>query len=227
MAILELENVSKTYGRGGVAITALKAVNLKVNKGDFIAIVGRSGSGKSTLLNILGCIDLASSGKYLIEGIDVRALNDKNLSKIRNKKIGFVLQYFGLINDYTVYENIEIPLKYAKENKNYKERILELLKKMGIEDKRNKYPCELSGGQNQRVAIARALANNPNIILADEPTGALDKKTSIEIMELLCELNKFGKTIIMVTHDEEVYNYCNRRIIIEDGVLNEYNDEKK
>lgn len=223
MEILELKNINKIYGANDTSVRALKDINLQVNKGDFIAIVGKSGSGKSTLLNIIGCIDTASSGEYFVNEINVNKLNERELAKLRNRNIGFVLQYFGLINEYTVYENIEIPFKYARVKKsNYNGKIIELLKLLGINNKIDKYPYELSGGQNQRVAIARSLANDPDIILADEPTGALDKTTSTEIMKLLYDLNKMGKTIIMVTHDDRVFKYCNRKIIIEDGNLIEY-----
>ena len=216
--MIELKNVIKTYGNGEAKVHALNNINIKIERGEFIDIVGPSGSGKSTLLNILGGIDTLSSGTYYLNSKEISSLSSKNMAHLRNDEFGFILQYFGLINDYTVYENVALPLKYSKKKiKNKKELVREMLRKLSIENKENSYPTELSGGQCQRVAIARALINNPNIILADEPTGALDKKTGIQIMEILKQLNEEGKTVIIVSHDENIYSKCNRIIRIEDG----------
>lgn len=218
MGIINLENISKIYGANDGKVEAIKEISLEINKGELVAIVGASGSGKSTLLNIMGCIDKPTSGKYFINSYDTSEYSEKELAKCRNLNIGFVLQYFGLINSYTVYENIELPLIYSKK-KNKKEVILDVLKKLDIEEKKDKTPSELSGGQSQRVAIARALVNDPKIILADEPTGALDKETSQQVMNILIELNKQGKTVVIVTHDENISNRCDKVIRIEDGCI--------
>lgn len=218
MEIIKLENISKTYGVNDVKVVALKKISLTINEGELVAIIGASGSGKSTLLNIIGCIDKPSSGDYFIDGSNTNGFNEKEFARCRNYHIGFVLQYFGLINSYTVYENVELPLIYAK-NKNRKEQILKILESLNILEKKDKLPSELSGGQNQRVAIARALVNNPKIILADEPTGALDKNTSQQVMDILIQLNKEGKTVVIVTHDENISKQCERVIRIEDGFI--------
>ncbi|MGL5151296.1 MAG: ABC transporter ATP-binding protein [Clostridium sp.] len=218
--LLELINISRVYGKDESRVLALKGVNIKVNSGELIAIIGPSGSGKSTLLNILGGIDTQSSGQYLISGKDIITLKDKEVAEIRNSTIGFVLQYFGLMKDYTVFENVQLPLEYARVNKKErKARVMEVLKKFSVEDKVSKLPSEISGGQCQRVAIARAIVNNPKVILADEPTGALDKKMSHSVIDELIKLNKEGKTVIIVTHDESVAKRCNRVIKIEDGEI--------
>lgn len=218
MELIRLENVSKIYGTEDAKVEALKEVSLSISEGELVAIIGSSGSGKSTLLNIIGCIDKPTSGNYFIEGNNVTQLKDKQLAKTRNNLIGFILQYFGLIQSYTAYENIELPLRYSKV-KDKKNIIMRALYELGIAEKKDNLPSELSGGQNQRVAIARALVNNPKIILADEPTGALDKNTSKQVMELLIGLNKKGKTVIIITHDEYISNQCNRIIKIEDGEI--------
>lgn len=226
--MIELKNIVKTYGTKEAKALALNGVNLKIEQGEFVAIIGPSGSGKSTLLNILGCIDSPSSGIYNLESRQVNSLSDKEMAHLRNKEFGFVLQYFGLINDYTVYENIALTLKYSKKKiKNKRKLIRETLKKLLIEDKEDSYPTELSGGQQQRVAIARALINDPNIIFADEPTGALDKENGNSIMEILQELNKEGKTVIIVSHDENIYSKCSRIIRIEDGKIISDSKEKE
>ena len=224
MEVISLRNINKIYGKGDAEVKAIKDVSISINEGELVAIVGTSGSGKSTLLNIIGCIDRPTSGEYLLSSQEVQSLSEKNLAKKRNKSIGFVLQYFGLINSYTVYENVELPLIYSKTGKAERtKKVEEILSRLNILDKKNKYPSELSGGQNQRVAIARALVNDPQIILADEPTGALDKNTSREVMEILTELNKTGKTVILVTHDEKISSQCERVLRIEDGSLKEEN----
>ncbi|GKX68922.1 ABC transporter ATP-binding protein [Inconstantimicrobium mannanitabidum] len=220
MAFVELKNIKKTYGKGDGKVEALKGIDLSIEKGDMLAIMGASGSGKSTLLNILGYIDKATEGSYALEGQVVEKLSDKALAKRRNKFIGFVVQNFALVEDYTVYQNIRIPLDYTKmTKKEKKQRINDLLTSMGIIDKKDKLPRELSGGQCQRVAIARALVNDPDLILADEPTGALDKKTGEEIMNTFIKLNEEGKTIVVITHDEKVAKMCKKIIYIEDGNL--------
>lgn len=216
MELIRVNNISKTYGVNDAKVNAIRDVSLTINEGELVAIVGKSGSGKSTLLNIIGCIDKPTNGEYFLGGRNIQDSREKELAKNRNGLIGFVLQYFGLINSYTVYENIELPLIYAK-SKNKKEKILNILKKLDILEKADKLPSELSGGQNQRVAMARALVNNPKLILADEPTGALDKNTSKQVMEILLKLNKEGKTVIIVTHDENISKQCDRIIRIEDG----------
>lgn len=222
MSLLQLNNIKKVFGNDDNKVIAINNISLNVNKGELIAIVGPSGSGKSTLLNILGLLDQPTEGSYLINGQDVSKIKDRKLAKIRNSFFGFVVQNFALIDDYTVFQNIKIPLDYNKvSSKEKKVRIDEILNKMNIIDKKDKLPNQLSGGQNQRVAIARALVNNPQVILADEPTGALDKKTSQDIMNLFLELNKERQTIIIITHDEKIAKQCKRVITIEDGMIKE------
>jgi putative ABC transport system ATP-binding protein len=218
MDIIRVENLDKEYGQGNAKVQALRKIKLTIEKGEMVAIMGPSGSGKSTLLNILGCIDKATNGHYYLDGNDVSGLSNRKLAKLRNKMFGFIVQNFALLEDYTAFENIAIPLEYSGiRKKKRKEIIFSLAKKLGIDDKLNRTPKELSGGQNQRVAIARALANNPEIILADEPTGALDRKTGEEVMEIFGVLNREGKTVIVITHDENVSKKCNRTLRIEDG----------
>lgn len=220
MNLIEIRNLKKVYGNGENKVEALNEINLNVKEGELIAIVGRSGSGKSTLLNIIGTLDTQTEGEYLLDKINLQDMDKKNFSKIRVNYFGFIVQQFALINDYTVYENIEIPLIYAKVGRKKRKELIDLItRKLGIYDKLSKTPKELSGGQNQRVAIARALVNNPKIILADEPTGALDSKTSQEIMNIMRELNDQGITIIIVTHDKSISSACNRVIEIKDGKI--------
>ena len=220
MNLICLKNLDKIYGTSLNKIEALKDVNLNIEEGEFISIIGKSGSGKSTLLNIIGTLDNQTNGEYKLNNIDIKSINKKELSKIRANYFGFVVQQFALISDYTVYENIEIPLVYAKIKKNERKVLIDsITKKLGIYDKLSKTPKELSGGQQQRVAIARALINNPKVILADEPTGALDSKTSKEIIEILKELNEQDITIIIVTHDKDVSSICERIIEVEDGQI--------
>ena len=219
MEILKLENIYKTFGKGESCVQALKGVSLIINKGEMVAIIGTSGSGKSTLLNILGTLEKPSSGKYIINGREVSEFKEKELAKIRNKTFGFVVQNFALIKGFTVYENVEIPLEYnsKKNRKEFDKKIKDNLTKLKIREKIYSKPNELSGGQCQRVAIARALVNDAEIILVDEPTGSLDKKTGEQVVEIFKELNKEGKTIIIVTHDISIANQCERIIRIEDG----------
>lgn len=220
MELLKLLNIDKTYGKGDNKVQALKNINISINKGELIAVVGTSGSGKSTLLNLLGFLDRPTNGKYILENRDVSTLKGLELAKLRNTHFGFVVQNFSLINDYTVFQNIQIPLEYAgKRLKNRHKIVNELLFKLDLQDKKNKTPKELSGGQCQRVAIARALANNPEVILADEPTGSLDQKTGQAVLDILKQLNSEGKTIIIVTHDPKIAAQCTRIINIEDGII--------
>jgi len=224
--MITIRNLNKIYKTGSVEVHALKNVNLEIEHGEFIAIMGQSGSGKSTLMNILGCLDRPTSGEYLLEGIDIKNQNQDELSLIRNKKIGFVFQAFNLIPRTNILRNVELPMIYAKEKTSYrKQRAVELLEKVGLGDRINHLPNELSGGQKQRVAIARALANNPPIILADEPTGNLDTKSSEEIMEIFRNLNKEGNSVILVTHEPDIAEYADRVIVFRDGLIIE--DRKK
>lgn len=216
--MLELKNICKTFGKDNSKVEALKDISLCIKAGEMVAIMGSSGSGKSTLLNIIGTLENYTKGTYLIDGKDVSELKTKQLARLRNKKFGFIVQNFALVKDFTVYENVEIPLVYGKK-KQRKEKIINILKSLGIDDKEKFKPKQLSGGQCQRVAIARALVNDADIILADEPTGALDKNNGKEVIEILKKLNKKGKTIIIVTHDIDIANECERIIKIEDGKL--------
>lgn len=223
MELIKLEKVSKIYGQGEKEVKALREGNLTINKGELIAIMGVSGSGKTTLLNVLGCLDNLTEGKYYLEGNDIGVLEDKELSALRNKMFGFVVQDFALINEYSVYQNMRIPLDYSDvsmKGKEKKEKVRVIADSLGIEDKLNRKPTELSGGQKQRVAIGRAIINSPEVILADEPTGALDSMTGNEIFSILKELNDGGKTIIIVTHDLNLAKKCQRIINIEDGIIN-------
>ena len=206
MEKIVLKNIIKSFGTGEKKVHALQGINLSIEDGEMVAVMGKSGSGKSTLLNVLGGLIQADKGTYLFENKQINNLNQKQLSTFRSGNIGFILQYYALLDDRTVFKNIALPLKYGK-------------KKMEIYDKRNNYPCELSGGQCQRTAIARALANDPEVILADEPTGSLDSGTETMIMELFKQMNRDGKTIIIVTHDESVAKYCDRIITIKDGIV--------
>lgn len=220
MSIIKLENICKTYGEGDSEVKALDNVNLTISKGELIAIMGKSGSGKSTLLNVLGQLDSPTSGKILIDNIDTTNLSKKEIAKLRNSKFGFVVQHFALINDYTVYDNIELPLKYGKVNKNKRNTLInDVSISLGIENKLKSTPSKLSGGQCQRVAIARAIVNSPDVILADEPTGALDTKTGQEVMDIFKSLQKDGKTVIIITHDTNIANQCNKIIEIQDGKI--------
>lgn len=215
-----LKNIIKKFGKDNTSFSALSNISLKIEDGEMVAIMGPSGSGKSTLLNILGCIDQVTSGEYYFNGENVENLSPVELAEFRNKKVGFVFQYFALLNDYTIYENIELPLIKRKLSKKERKKIIEVyLNKFGIIEQKNKRPQEISGGQQQRVAIIRALVTNPSYILADEPTGALDKKNGDSIMHILKELKKDGKTIIIVTHDSNIANFCDRIITIEDGKI--------
>ena len=218
--MISIKNLSKVYKTGSVEVHALKDVSIEIDYGEFVAIMGHSGSGKSTLMNIIGCLDRPTSGKYFLEGIEIDKQSADELSLIRNKKIGFVFQAFNLIPRTNVLKNVELPMIYAKvKSKERRERAMELLEKVGLIDRINHLPNELSGGQKQRVAIARALANNPPIILADEPTGNLDTKSAEEIMNIFLELNREGSSIILVTHEPEIAKYADRIIMFKDGCI--------
>lgn len=217
--MIRMNKVTKEYGKHENCIRALSEIDFKVNRGEFVAITGSSGSGKTTLLNILGCMDRPTSGSYMINGRETASLSSSEQAKIRNQTFGFVMQNYALIDHFSVYKNVELPLKYARKIKSRETRISELLKALNIEDKKNQITNSLSGGQKQRVAIARALVNDAEIILADEPTGALDKKNGIQVMEILSGLHQQGKTIIMVTHNPELLGYCSRTVKIEDGKI--------
>ncbi len=216
--MIQLKNISKQYTLGDVITNALNNVSLTISNDEFVAIMGASGSGKSTLLNIIGCMDTPTSGEYFLDGRNVSELNSRELSNIRNTKITFVFQNFALMEKYTAYENIELPLVNRRVPTNERRHTIEeAAARLGITDQLRKLPKQMSGGQQQRVALARALASGADIILADEPTGALDKKTGIELMETLKELNRDGKTIIIVTHDPNVAGYADIVITISDG----------
>ncbi|MBE6789465.1 MAG: ABC transporter ATP-binding protein [Ruminococcaceae bacterium] len=218
--MLEAKNISKIYSLGNKEILALDNVSFRINDGEFVAITGQSGSGKSTLMNILGCLDSASSGEYYIDGKRIDRLSSGRLCKIRSLKIGFVFQNFSLVPTLTAYENIELPLVYRGFSlKKRSERVNEALKSVGMLERRDHLPSQLSGGQMQRVAIARAVAGQPSVILADEPTGNLDRKNTEEVMSLLSSLNKDGKTIILVTHDSRVASRAERIIKLSDGKI--------
>lgn len=219
--MLDIQNMTKIYGRNkNSQVKALNGINLTVVPGEMIALVGTSGSGKSTLLNILGLLDMQTSGEYFIDGVSIKSISEKQKAELRNKKFGFIMQDFALIEKYTVKQNLEIPYHYSKNKISKKERekrIDLLLDTFGLLNKKNAYTNNLSGGQRQRVAIARALFNNPDIILADEPTGALDTKNKTEIIKTLKRLNENGKTIIIVTHDRKVALSCEKIYKMEDG----------
>jgi putative ABC transport system ATP-binding protein len=216
--MIKMDNITKVYKMGEVSLEALKEVCLTIERGEFISIMGPSGSGKSTLLNIIGCLDTPTGGSYLLEEKNVAGLNLDELSAVRNRKIGFVFQNFNLLPYATTYENVELPMLFnGKPGKKRRQRVYELLGMVGLVDWQHHRPSELSGGQQQRVAIARALANDPSMILADEPTGNLDSKTSEEIMDLFVKLQQQGRTILMVTHDTRIAAYSQRTINLLDG----------
>ncbi len=221
MALIELKNIRKSYHLDGFDLEILKGINLKINQGEFVAIMGPSGSGKSTLMNILGCLDTPTSGKYLLDGKNVEHLSADELAQIRNEKIGFVFQGFNLLSRTSAIENVELPMVYGKvPSLNRKKRAADALEKVGLKERMYHMPNQLSGGQQQRVAIARAIVNEAPIIFADEPTGNLDTKMSVEIMDLFTKLNqKMGRTIILVTHEEDIAKYAKRIIKIVDGEI--------
>ncbi len=219
-AIIHLEDIHKSYFMGKQAINVLKGISTDIFKNEYVALMGPSGSGKSTLMNILGCLDSPTSGKYVLNGQDVSKMEDDDLAAVRNKEIGFVFQQFNLLPRMSALENVALPLIYAGIGKKQRLEIaMDVIKKVGLESRSSHRPNELSGGQCQRVAIARALVNNPSIILADEPTGNLDSKTSIEIMEIFNEIHDGGNTVVLVTHEEDIANYAKRIIRLRDGVI--------
>lgn len=224
--MIVLKNIKKYFTMGDEQIKALDDISLEVKKGEYLSIIGPSGSGKSTLMNILGLLDIPDEGEYLLDGENIQDLSDGYLAKLRNKKIGFVFQNFNLLPKLTAWENVQVPLIYnGKSEKESKEIAYEFLKKVGLNGREKHLPKQLSGGQQQRVAIARALACNPEIILADEPTGALDSKTGVEIKKLLKDLNKEGQTIVLITHDNSMALEAQRIVRIADGKLYNYERE--
>ncbi|KAJ48790.1 putative ABC transport system ATP-binding protein [Clostridium tetanomorphum] len=216
--IISLEDIRKTYDTGAIKLEALKGVNLSIEEKEFVAIMGASGSGKSTLMNILGCLDRLTSGKYILDGVDISSLDDNSLAQIRNKKIGFVFQAFNLLPKLTAIANVELPMVYAGVPKaERQEKARKALERVGLGERIHHKPNEVSGGQKQRIAIARSLVNNPSIILADEPTGNLDSKSSEEIMGIFQALNDEGVTIVMVTHEPDIAMHTKRAIVFKDG----------
>ena len=219
-AVIELKEIHKTYFMGTNALDVLKSITLNIYKNEYVALMGPSGSGKSTLMNILGCLDTPTTGSYILNGSDVSKMPDDALAEVRNKEIGFVFQQFNLLPRLTAAENVALPLIYAGINKKERtQRAMEALKKVALDDRSHHKPNELSGGQIQRVAIARALVNNPSILLADEPTGNLDTKTSVEVMEIFSVLQSAGNTIVLVTHEEDIATYAKRVVRMRDGII--------
>jgi putative ABC transport system ATP-binding protein len=218
--MIKLDDVTKIYQMGEIQLEVLKGISLKVDEGEFMSIIGPSGSGKSTLMNILGCLDVPTSGEYYLDGKEISTYNENALAKIRNEKIGFIFQKFNLLSKLNALENVELPMVYrgikSKERRRRAEEVLEIV---GLEDRMHHKPTELSGGQQQRVAIARALVGNPSVLLADEPTGNLDTKSGIEILRIIEKLNNEGKTIIIITHDSEVAEMSRTAITIRDGII--------
>jgi putative ABC transport system ATP-binding protein len=217
--VITLEGITKVYRAGEVEVPALKGLSLHIPEGEFVAIMGPSGSGKSTLMNLIGCLDQPSSGRYILDGYDVSALSDDQLAWIRNRKIGFVFQSFNLIPRASAVHNVEMPLIYAGDNQQRRERALAALESVGLLPRASHLPNELSGGQQQRVAVARALVTDPAILLADEPTGNLDSESSLEIMKLLRDLNQQGRTIVLITHEPDIAAFAQRVVRLRDGVI--------
>ncbi|HCI54304.1 MAG TPA: ABC transporter ATP-binding protein [Bacteroidales bacterium] len=218
--VIEIQDIVKNYQIGSVIVRALRSVTLTIERNEYVAIMGPSGSGKSTMLNLLGCLDTPTSGSYFLNGTDVSKMDDDQLAEIRNKEIGFIFQTFNLLPRYTALENVTLPLIYAGVPKAEREqKAIEVLTQVGLADRMYHKPNELSGGQRQRVATARALINNPSIILADEPTGNLDSKTSLDIMNLLDEIQKKGNTVILVTHEEDIAKHAARIVRLLDGMI--------
>ena len=220
LPVIVVHQVTKTYGEGDTAVHALAGVSVAIQRGDFVAIMGASGSGKSTLMNILGCLDLPSTGRYLLDGVDVQGLDDEQLAEVRNRKIGFVFQSFNLIPRTTALANVELPLVYAGVKKaERRRRALDALEAVGLSERLDHTPAQLSGGQQQRVAVARAIATNPAMILADEPTGNLDSHSTEEVLDLFSELNREGRTVVLITHEPDVAARCRRVIKLRDGKI--------
>ncbi len=221
-SVVQLDNIHKIYDSGEVKVHAVRGVSIEIKKGEFVALMGASGSGKSTLMNLLGCLDRPTSGRYLLDGTDVSDLDRNELADIRNKKLGFVFQGFNLLARTTALENVELPMFYGQRRvsaQEMKERAMHCLDIVGLANRADHFPSQLSGGQQQRAAIARGLVNQPQVLLADEPTGNLDSKTSIEVMGVFQKLNEEGITILMVTHELDVAHYCKRNLILRDGQL--------
>lgn len=219
-AVIDIQGITKTYVNGKLSVPVLHGIDLQVNKGEFVSIMGPSGSGKSTFMNILGCLDRPTTGSYRLNGDEVATLSDDELAFVRNKQIGFVFQSFNLLTKLTALENVALPMIYAgMDKKSRNERAAALLSSVGLGDRMDHLPSELSGGQRQRVAIARALANNPAIIMADEPTGNLDSKSTIDVMNIFRGLYDEGRTIILVTHEAEIATYASRNVVLRDGLI--------
>jgi putative ABC transport system ATP-binding protein len=219
-SVIRAEDVHKYYDLGETKVHALRGINLAIDHGEFVAIMGPSGSGKSTFMNMLGCLDKPSSGRYVLDGIDVSLLDKKQLAEIRNRKLGFVFQGFNLLSRTTALENVELPTLYAKLAKEERgRRAIKALEMVGLADRMGHFPSQLSGGQQQRVAIARALVNEPSILLADEPTGNLDSRTSVEIMQIFQDLNEQGLTVVLVTHEPDIAQFAKRIIVFRDGKI--------
>jgi putative ABC transport system ATP-binding protein len=219
-ALISLEGIRKSYALGGNVVHALREIDLKIEKGEYTALMGPSGSGKSTLMNIIGCLDSPSQGQYWLNGKEVSRMNDVDLSQVRNQEIGFVFQTFNLLNRLSALDNVALPLVYAgMKSKERLARAEEVLEQVGLKDRMHHRPNELSGGQRQRVAVARALVNNPSLLLADEPTGNLDTKTSHEIMALFEEIHQQGNTIVLVTHEEDIAAHAKRIVRLRDGLI--------
>ncbi len=228
--VIEIKNITKTYHVGEIDVHALNGVDLAVEAGEFVAIMGASGSGKSTLMNLIGCLDEPTSGEYILDGVKVSAFSKNEYADIRNQKIGFVFQGFNLLSRTTALENVELPLFYDRQRRitDPKKAAKEAIDRVGLTDRMDHVPNQLSGGQQQRVAIARALVNQPSILLADEPTGNLDSRTSVDVMSLFQELNDQGMTIILVTHESDISHYARRIVEMKDGqILNDYPVEKR
>lgn len=218
--VIDIQGITKTYVNGKLSVPVLHGIDLVVNKGEFVSIMGPSGSGKSTFMNILGCLDRPTTGSYRLNGDEVATLSDDELAYVRNKQIGFVFQSFNLLTKLTALENVALPMIYAGVNKKMRiERATQLLQSVGLGERMDHLPSELSGGQRQRVAIARALANNPAIIMADEPTGNLDSKSTIDVMNIFRGLHAEGRTILLVTHEPDIATYASRNVVLKDGII--------
>ena len=218
--VIDIQGITKTYVNGKLSVPVLHGIDLVVNKGEFVSIMGPSGSGKSTFMNILGCLDRPTTGSYRLNGNEVATLSDDELAYVRNKQIGFVFQSFNLLTKLTALENVALPMIYAGVNKKMRiERATQLLQSVGLGERMDHLPSELSGGQRQRVAIARALANNPAIIMADEPTGNLDSKSTIDVMNIFRGLHDEGRTILLVTHEPDIATYASRNVVLKDGII--------
>lgn len=222
--IVSVKNIVKIYKMGEVEVPALRGVSLDIETGEFLAIMGASGGGKSTFMNILGCLDVPTSGKYLLDGVDVGTLGRDELARLRNRKIGFVFQAFNLLSRTSALENVELPLLYNPKisTKEIREKSLEALRAVGLADRAHHMPNQLSGGQQQRVAIARSLVNEPKVIMADEPTGNLDTHTSVEVMEIFQKLNEDGITVVLVTHEHDIAQYAKQNIVFKDGLIEDH-----